>query len=168
MNEKSADPLGRKIASKQFRFPGVGHIGVVVKDVEKVVQYYSSVFGIGPFDIYNFEPRKAWLRGKKVKPFQLKIATANLGQPALELIQVIDGDPPHRDFLNIHGEGLQHIGFYVDNYDEWKTYVEGEGIEVLCEAEIEDPVRGKRRAFYMNSGQIGGVLFEIIGKVKPH
>ena len=28
--------------------------------------------------------------------------------------------------------------------------------------EAEDQVRGKRRAFYMNSGQIGGILFEII------
>ena len=166
MDEESADQLGNKIAAKQFRFPRIGHIGVVVKDVEKVVQYYSSVFGIGPFDIYDFKPRKAWLRGKEVRPFQLKIATADLGQATLELIQVIHGEPPHRDFLNVHGEGLQHIGFYVDNYDEWKSYVKGEGIEVLCEAEIEDQIRGKRRAFYMNSGDIGGVLFEIIERQK--
>jgi hypothetical protein len=37
-----------------------------------------------------------------------------------------------------------------------------EGIEILCEIEAEDQVRGKRRAFYMDSGEIGGVLFEII------
>jgi hypothetical protein len=40
--------------------------------------------------------------------------------------------------------------------------VREEGIDILCEIEAEDRVRGRRRAFYMNSGEIGGVLFEII------
>ena len=154
------------MAEKSLKFPSVGHIGVVVKDIEKVVKYYSSVFGIGPFDIYDFEPKKAWVRGKEVKPFKLKIAAADLGPVKLELLQIIDGEPPHRDFLDIHGEGLQHIGFYVENYDEWKAYTEGQGINLLCEAEIEDEVRGKRRAFYMNSNEPGGVLFEIIERKK--
>jgi methylmalonyl-CoA/ethylmalonyl-CoA epimerase len=154
------------MAATRLTFPNVGHIGVVVKDIEKVVKYYSSVFGMGPFEVYDFEPIKTWIRGKEVKPFRMKIAVADVGTPRLELLQVIHGDPPHRDFLNSHGEGLQHLGFYVENYDEWKSYVEAEGIDLLYEAEIVDDVRGKRRAFYMNSGEIGGVLFEIIERKK--
>jgi len=150
------------MASKSLRFPDVGHIGAVVTNIDRVIEYYSPVFGIGPFEIYDFRPQKAWVRGQEVKPFELRIATADVGSAKMELIQVIRGDPPHRDFLEVHGEGLQHLGFYVENYDEWKSYVREEGIEILCEIEAEDQVRGKRRAFYMNSGQIGGVLFEII------
>jgi methylmalonyl-CoA/ethylmalonyl-CoA epimerase len=154
------------MGATRLKFPHVGHIGVVVKDIEKVIAYYSSLFGIGPFDIYDFEPKKMWIDGKEVKPFRMKIAAAEMGSAKLELLQVIDGSPPHRDFLKIHGEGLQHLGFYVENYDEWRSYVDREGIDLLYEAEIEDEVRGKRRAFYMNSGDIGGVLFEIIEKQK--
>jgi catechol 2,3-dioxygenase-like lactoylglutathione lyase family enzyme len=154
------------MTQKSLKFPNIGHIGVVVKDLEKVVKYYSSVFGIGPFDIYDFEPQKTWVRGKAVKPFKLRIATADLGSARLELLQVVEGNPPHREFLDVHGEGLQHIGFYVENYDEWKVYAAREGIEFLYEAEIEDPIRGKRRAFYMNSSEPGGVLFEIIERQK--
>jgi methylmalonyl-CoA/ethylmalonyl-CoA epimerase len=150
------------VASKSLKFPKVGHIGVVVKDIGRVIEYYSPVFGIGPFEIYDFRPHKAWVRGRKVKPFELRIATADIGLASLELIQVVRGEPPHRDFLEVHGEGLQHLGFYVENYDEWKSYVRKEGIDILCEIEAQDQVRGKRRAFYMNSGEIGGVLFEII------
>jgi methylmalonyl-CoA/ethylmalonyl-CoA epimerase len=147
---------------KSLRFPYVGHIGAVVKNIDRVIEYYSRVFGIGPFEIYDFQPRKAWVRGQEVRPFELKIATADVGSAKMELIQVIRGEPPHRGFLDVHGEGLQHLGFYVENYDEWKSYIMEEGIEILCEIEAEDQVRGKRRAFYMNSGEIGGVLFEII------
>ena len=154
------------MTATRLTFPHVGHIGVVVRDIEQVVKYYSSVFGMGPFEIYDFEPIKTWIHGKEVKPFRMKIAVADAGSAKLELLQVINGNPPHRDFLNTHGEGLQHLGFYVENYDEWRSYVDREGIDLLYEAEIEDDVRGKRRAFYMNSGDIGGVLFEIIGREK--
>ena len=147
---------------KNLKFPNVGHIGVVVKDIDRVIEYYSPVFGIGPFEIYDFRPHKAWVQGQEVKPFELRIATADIGSANLELIQVVRGKPPHRDFLKVHGEGLQHLGFYVENYDEWKSYASGKGIDILCEYEAQDEVRGKRRAFYMNSGEIGGVLFEII------
>lgn len=147
---------------ESLRFPRIGQVGVVVRDIEKTIEYYSSMFGIGPFDIYDFEPQRAWLHGKEVESFKLKIGMANLGEMKLELIQVIEGVLPHRDFLITHGEGLQHLGFYVDNYDEWKSYAQEKGIEILCEAEVEDEVRGKRRAFYMDSSEIGGVLFELI------
>jgi catechol 2,3-dioxygenase-like lactoylglutathione lyase family enzyme len=152
------------MASKSQRFPNVGHIGVVVKNIDRVIEYYSPVFGIGPFEIYDFRPQKAWVRGREVKPFELRIATADVGSAKMELIQVIRGKPPHREFLEAHGEGLQHLGFYVENYDEWKSYVREEGIEILCEIEAEDKVRGSRRAFYMNSDHIGGILFEIVEK----
>ena len=159
---------GRKMAYKRLRFPKVGHIGVVVKSIDRVIEYYSPVFGIGPFDIYDFKPMKAWVRGQEVRPFELRIATADIGSAKMELIQVVRGKPPHRDFLEVHGEGLQHLGFYVKNYDEWRSYVREVGVDILCEIEAEDWVRGKRRAFYMDSGGIGGVLFEIIERQSNH
>jgi methylmalonyl-CoA/ethylmalonyl-CoA epimerase len=149
-----------------LRLPKVGHIGLVVAKVERVVEYYQVVFGIGPFDIYDFEPKRAWLHGQEVKPFKLKIGAADLGPTILELIEVVEGNPPHRAHLEFRGEGLQHLGFYVENYDEWKAYVIRQGIEILCEADIEDSVRGRRRAFYMETSHIGGVLFEIIERKK--
>jgi catechol 2,3-dioxygenase-like lactoylglutathione lyase family enzyme len=148
---------------KNLRLPNLGQVGVVVKDVEKAVDYYSTVFGIGPFDIYDFHPQRAWVNGKEIDPIKLKIAMADLGSVKLELIELIEAHGlPHLDFSKTHGEGLQHLGFYSENYEEWKSYAQEEGMEILCEAEIEDELRGRRRAFYMDSSEVGGVLFEII------
>ena len=148
---------------KNPKLPTLGQVGVVVKDIQKALKYYSSVFGIGPFDIYDFHPQRTWVKGKEVVPIKLKLAMADMGPVKLELLQIIEGDElPHQDFLETHGEGLQHLGFYAENYDEWKMYAREKGMEILCEAEIEDELRGKRRAFYMDSSKVGGVLFEII------
>ena len=149
-------------SGNDLSLPSLGQVGVVVRDIQEAVKYYSSVFGIGPFDIYDFQPKRAWFKGKEVGPVKLKIAMADLGPVKFELIQVVEGELPHREFLETHGEGLQHLGFYSEKYEEWKSYVKERGMEVLCEAEVEDEVRGKRRGFYMDSGKIGGVIFEII------
>lgn len=148
---------------ENLRLPKLGQVGVVVKDLKKAVEYYTSTFGIGPFEIIeNWSCKRAWINEKEVNPFKFKIAVADLGSVMLELMQVVEGETPHREFLETHGEGLQHLGFYTENYDEWKSYAKEKRMEIICEAEMEDKVRGKRRAFYMNSSKIGGVLFEIL------
>ena len=154
--------MSERSSGNDLRLPYLGQVGVVVSDIQTAVNYYSSVFGIGPFDIYDFRPQRTWFKGKEVGPIKLKIAMADLGPVKLELIQVLEGEVPHREFLQTHGEGLQHLGFYSDKYDVWKSYVKERGMEILCEAEVEDKIRGKRRAFYMDSGKVGGVIFEII------
>jgi catechol 2,3-dioxygenase-like lactoylglutathione lyase family enzyme len=152
----------RDCSGNDPRLSSLGQVGVVVRDIQKAVNYYSSVFGIGPFDIYDFRPQRAWSKGKEVGPIKLKIAMADLGPVKFELIEVLEGELPHREFLETHVEGLQHLGFYSDKYDEWKSYAKEKGMEILCEAEVQDDIRGKRRGFYMDSGKIGGVIFEII------
>jgi catechol 2,3-dioxygenase-like lactoylglutathione lyase family enzyme len=150
---------------KGLTLPPVAQIGVVVRDVKKAVDYYSKVFGIGPFQEFVFAPEKHWLRGKPM-PIKLNIAMAPMGQVLLELIEPVEGDAPHKWFLETKGEGLQHLGFFVDNYDEWKNYCTSQGIEVLMEAETYVESLGNIRGAYIESDKPGGVLFEFI-EIKP-
>jgi hypothetical protein len=89
---------------------------------------------------------------------------ADIGGVKLELLQLVDCDEgnPLFCFLETHGEGLQHLGFYCSNYDEWRTYARESGMDVLFELEVEDAVRGRRRGFFMDSARIGGVPFEMV------
>jgi catechol 2,3-dioxygenase-like lactoylglutathione lyase family enzyme len=150
---------------KKFKLPPVSQIGVVVKDVKKAVEYYSKVFGIGPFMTFEFAPKKHWLRGKSM-PIKLNIAAAQWGPIMFELIEPVEGDAPHKWFLEKYGEGLQHLGFMVENYDEWKDYLGQQGIDVLMEAETDVEGLGHVRGAYMESDKTGGVLFELL-EIKP-
>ena len=37
--------------------PPVSQIGVVGREMEEAVSYFSSVFGIGPFTVYDSDPK---------------------------------------------------------------------------------------------------------------
>ncbi len=74
--------------------PKLGQVGVVVKDIQKAVKYYPSVFGIGPFNIYDIDPQRTWLKGKEVRPSKVRLAMADLGQVKLERLQAHRGGCP--------------------------------------------------------------------------
>jgi hypothetical protein len=45
-----------KELKKELGLPPISQICVVVKDMHKAVEHYSSVFGLGPWTEYEFAP----------------------------------------------------------------------------------------------------------------
>ena len=84
------------------------------------------------------------------------------GPLQLELIEPVEGDAPHKWFLEEKGEGIQHLGFIVDNCDEWLAYLKEKAIDVLMNAETDVEGMGHVRSAYMQSDLVAGVLFELI------
>ena len=70
------------------------------------------------------------------KQATFKIAGVNFGGLDLELIQPVDGDSPHMEFLKNHGEGVQHIGFAVDDVDKEVKALKEKGAKVQLRAEL--------------------------------
>ncbi len=145
----------------QMVLPPPAQIGVVVKSLKEAIDFYSRTFGIGPFQVIEFAPAKHWLKGKPT-PMRLNIGLCQWGPLQLELIEVAEGNIPHKWFLEEKGEGLQHLGFIVNNYEQWLNYLKGKGIDVLMNAETDVEGMGRVRAAYLESNVPGGVLFELI------
>ncbi len=144
--------------------PPVSQIGVVVRDVYKTAEYYSSLFGIGPFTVYDFVPGKHWYR-EELTYSKVRMGKAVWGNLELELIQPLEGRSIHVDFLERHGEGLQHLGFNVANFDELYERFIQEGFKPLLRGEsYVETYKGHLKACYFDTSRIGGVLFEIIWK----
>lgn len=127
--------------SKQGKSPFANliQIGVVVKDMDQAIKRFSAL-GIGPF-YPKTPPRnaKSFFRGKPfVSADRVKIMAAQLGNSELELIQPLDGESPHKEYLDSKGEGIQHIAFAVDNLDEAVEKLKAEGSEVLLEGRRVD------------------------------
>jgi methylmalonyl-CoA/ethylmalonyl-CoA epimerase len=148
------------------KLPALSGVGVVVRDIDKAIDYYSNTFGIGPFRTIMFNPEKHWVNGKPY-PVTLKLAFAPMGSVELELLQPLS-EGPHEEFLKTHGEGIQHLGFNIDNYDEWMSYLKQKGIGILYNAEGYIEGLGYVRAAYIDSqaGKPGNTLIELC-ELKP-
>ena len=81
----------------------IDHIGVVVRDVDKVAASLSSTLCAGPWRIFEAtEYYKDQLSLDDIgigEPFDLKLAFVKLGAVAIELLQPLDGKSVYSQFL---------------------------------------------------------------------
>jgi catechol 2,3-dioxygenase-like lactoylglutathione lyase family enzyme len=140
----------------------IAQVGFVVRDLSQSIKNYQEIIGIGPFTTLELRPEKSFIKDRK-PDFHLKIGFAQLTEElALELVEVVGGEPYHKDFLEKHGEGVQHLGFVTDEYDQVLKRADKLGIEVLMWGEADVPGAGHIRAAYLDTSNLMGVVVEVI------
>jgi 4-hydroxyphenylpyruvate dioxygenase-like putative hemolysin len=141
------------------RLPPVEQIGIVVRDVDQAVEYFTSTFGWGPFKIREGE-QKGFTYDGRTGDCRLKMAFARSGNVEIELIQVLEGETPHSDFLRRHGEGMQHLRFRVDDCEGMLAALAKEGVEPLWSQKFP----GIAAFAYMKTDKTSGLMVELFEK----
>jgi len=131
-------------------------VGVVVKDLDKTVEYLTSL-GLGPFTIKTNTHPSATVRGEKVS-YEVRIALAMQGPVQLELIEYQKGKTIQKEFLDEKGEGIHHLLFQVRDLNATLKKFAEKGIEPLQ----QDRFVGGGGLAYMDSGKIGGIVIEVV------
>jgi len=133
------------------------HIGVVVRDIDKAIEFLSSTYAIGRSQIIgDYTPRNEELLAGRV--FKVKLATVEMGSIKLELLQPLNEESILAQFLKSNGEGLHHIAFSVSNFDKVMSKLRAQGVEMLVGGRV-----GGLRWAYMNTGaKPGGIITEFL------
>lgn len=145
---------------KESPFTRVIQIGIVVRNMDKTVERLTSL-GIGPFKEMPLPPdREEWFRDKRMYA-DFRICSAMIGDVEIELIQPLDGESPHKEFLNTKGEGIQHIGCAVEGLQDNVDKLTKQGVEVLLRAKFP----GGGGVAYCDLG-VGNIIVELIEETK--
>jgi methylmalonyl-CoA/ethylmalonyl-CoA epimerase len=136
-----------KQEARELKLESIDQIGVVVRDIDKVIESWSKLLGIGPWNSTEMETTDR--AGRKAKT---RLAFANIGPLQIELIQSVEGKTFYTDFLEKHGEGIHHLCVRVDDLDATTANLGKKGVKLLF---------GRRGRFaYMDTVNPGGVMFE--------
>ena len=135
----------------------LSHVGIIVKDIEKAIEYYQSL-GIGPFERINLTPIDVKVYGKSADDVKLRARAARVGQVQYELLQPVSGESVQMEFLKSKGEGISHLGFFVDDIDKEVAKMVEQGFKVISNGKF---VGGGGFA-YFDTDKVGGVQFELI------
>ncbi len=137
--------------SQQFQAKSIGQISYAVKDIDKTIESWSKLYGMGPWTFRENSGVDA-----KGRPWKARLAFAHVGPVELELVQCIEGRIFQSRFLDTWGEGIHHIGFYVDDVEAEFNKLVAQGAKVF----VHDP----GRFAYLDAGGVGGAIFELIQK----
>ena len=148
---------------EKILLPECWHIGIVVKDLEKIIDFYTKAFGWGPWERFTADFPHATVRDKPAS-YKGKRVLVQLGGVALEIGEPGEGESVQKEFFNNKGEGLHHLAFYVDDIEEEVAKLEGLGIEILQSAKDED---GKYAYVYLNTEATGNIILELNRRPAP-
>ena len=159
------------------------HLGVIVADMEKAVEYYKSL------GIVDFPPKTAGpanrptmvemtAYGKTIikdgqvlvppKPGgkSVPVQFCRVGPITLELIQPGEGGAKNvnRDFLENVGEGIDHIAYMVDaeHFEQEVEKMKAKGLEIILSGK-ESHGGGW---IYFDTRKVGGIIIELMRSVR--
>jgi hypothetical protein len=94
-------------------------VALVVRDLRSSLRTYVERYGIGPWEIYEFNPDTVEDMRADGEPLESswRLALARVGNVMWELIEPLDDRSPYAAFLAEHGEGVHHVGMAGTAYD---------------------------------------------------
>jgi catechol 2,3-dioxygenase-like lactoylglutathione lyase family enzyme len=144
---------------------GVAQVGFVVKDLEKTVEAYWNLFGIGPWHFYTYGPplvKHMSFYGHPVE-HKMRVALAWLGPLRIELIQILEGNTVYDEFVAKHGYGVHHFGLLVDDMPAAIAQARAAGLEMTMDG-AGFGLDGDGHYAYLETDALIGTTLELIAR----
>jgi catechol 2,3-dioxygenase-like lactoylglutathione lyase family enzyme len=165
MNHDASQPL-------PFLKNGVAQVAILVKDLDKTVENYWTMFGIGPWHFYTYgKPlvRQMSYHGRPAD-YKMRIALSQIGPLRIELIEAREGDSIYADFIKEHGYGVHHLGILVDDMKDALAQTNSAGLNMIQDGSGFG-LDGDGYYAYLETEEALGVTLELIqrpkARVKP-
>jgi len=126
---------------------GIGHLGIVVKDIEKSLDALSQIINFRSPPIKDFPEKK------------MKCAVVALNGVALEFLQDESEDGFLGRFAQEKGDGIHHFCLLSDNIEEDVEELKQRGVEMM-DQKPRIGLRGKKIAMTMPSA-LNGITIEL-------
>ena len=134
-------------------------IGLVVRDLDEAMRFWAEEMRIGPWVVLenNFgNGRRFNYRGDD-SDVDLTAAHSYVGDTQIELVVQHNSTPsPYSAFLEAGRQGLHHLGFWPDDYEQSCNDLERMGFEEV--AAIYQPTGEKNASYYSSPSHLGIVV----------
>ncbi|MGE5243498.1 MAG: VOC family protein [Betaproteobacteria bacterium] len=151
-NESSHGPV------RHPTFTDTIQIGIVVRDLDATLRRYVDDYGIGPWEVHEFNPANAKDLREYDRPAQRswRLAVTMVGHVMWELIEPLDNESVYARFLAEKGEGVHHIAVATPSFDSTVEAQAKRGKALV----LSGTFSGVKVAYLPTDGELG-VIMEI-------
>jgi hypothetical protein len=151
---------------------GVAQVALVVEDLDKTVENYWKLYGIGPWYFYTYgKPlvKRMSYHGEESE-YVMRIALSYLGSLRIELIELGEGNTVYADYVREHGYGVHHFGILIEDMEAAVAEAEAAGVAMLQDG-AGFGRDGDGHYAYLDTEDEIGVMLELIerpeGRMPP-
>lgn len=150
------------VLPKALRSIKVAQIGLLVPDLREAMVQYSLLLGRDDWSIFTYGPDNVEGLTYRGEPSSYKMRLAFVGQdPQIELIESLDGPSIYTEWIERHGYGMHHFGFYVDSIAEATAAMQADGFDPVQTGRATG-IDGDGGYAYFETEDVLGVIAEFI------
>ncbi len=123
----------------------VDHIAIAVRSLEESKRKLMDLYG-ARFIVEKINPEG-----------QYRVAIFTLGESTITLLESTSPEGFVAKHIEKFGEGVQHIGFEVNNLDQFVQHLEGRGVKTAAYTEIE----GVRKEVLVGAKNGFGIIWQV-------
>lgn len=138
----------------------IDQISYAVRNLSEALPRFEQLFG--PFSTTTVTLTDLSYRGQKSEAV-LNLAFGTSGSIEIELVEPVSGTFPQVEFLAQHGEGLHHVRYVVDNFDEKKALLEEHGFQEV----VQGGSPGVKFGYFESPSFMGGSMLELLQMNTP-
>jgi catechol 2,3-dioxygenase-like lactoylglutathione lyase family enzyme len=156
-----------KVRKLPFLDQGIAQVAIIVENLEKAVENYWKLFGIGDWHFYTYgKPLvKTMTYHGQAADHKMRVALSHLGPMRIELIEMAEGETVYADFVREHGYGVHHFGVLVDNMEDALAEADAAGL-VMTQNGAGFGRDGDGHYAYLDTEDKIGVTIELIERPK--
>ena len=111
----------------------ISKISVIVRNLNDVIRTYYNGYGVGPWKVFEQKSSDSTdlFTNDKKKNYTNRIAYSSIGSTRLELIEPMDNSSIFYDFLDKEGEGIHHLGYETEDFEETYKFFTNKGLKLI-------------------------------------
>ena len=126
----------------------VDHIGIAVKNLDEAVETYQRMFGIEP-DFVEVSDE-----------FKVRVAFIPIGEVLIEFIEATEESSAVTQWIEKHGESINHIAYRVENIDHKLEALKKKGVKLVHEKAV--PGGGGSRIAVISPEGTNDIITELV------
>jgi methylmalonyl-CoA/ethylmalonyl-CoA epimerase len=147
---QAAEARGRAVKTLPYLADSmkIHHVGIAVDSLEDAIPVFQKLLGRGPDS------------EEVVKEQKVRVASFELGDSGIELLEATSPNSPIARFLGGRGQGLHHLTLAVPNLQATLAELERSGVRLI---DREPRVgAGSQRIAFLHPSSTAGVLIELV------
>ena len=154
--------IDKFINTSGLNLPRVGQIGIITPNIQEALPAVAAAFNLQTWYEPNYVQKLFIIDSEQVE-LDFNLVFAYSGRLQVELIEEKSGRGAiYQDYLDQHGQGIHHLGFFIPDMDAKLELAGQSGLEVLLESRFKTAGGGSVRFAYLDTRQVCGMILELI------
>ena len=140
------------------KFTELCQVGIIIRDSQRLVKNMKEIFGVDPAIVTHTVLDENSIYYGKAGNFEAELIFYRFAGVELEFVRPLKGESVWQDFLDEHGEGIHHVLFNVESYEDAKKQLAASEVPLSQQGSSVLGIPGAKWGYFDTRGKLPFII----------